>query len=129
MSDNVKSFLDNRKTLFVDALSDDLNTADALSALFELVREINTLIAGGNAVKGELKVCADIFDELTGVLGICYNRDKEDVIPEEILELASQRQEARKAKDFAKADALRDKISELGYIIEETRQGTAIKKK
>lgn len=129
LSDNVKAFLDNRKTQFVDALSDDLNTADALSALFELVREINTLIAGGNAVKGELKACADIFDELTGVLGICYNRDKEDVIPEEILELASQRQEARKAKDFAKADALRDKISELGYIIEETRQGTAIKKK
>lgn len=129
LSSEVKAFLDNRKTQFVDALSDDLNTADALSAVFELVREINTLIAGGNAVKGELKACADIFDEMTGVLGICYNRNKEDAIPEEILKLASQRQEARKAKDFVKADALRDKISELGYIIEETRQGTTIKKK
>ncbi len=129
LSSEVKAFLDNRKTQFVDALSDDLNTADALSAVFELVREINTLIAGGNAVKGELKACADIFDELTGVLGICYKRDKEDAIPDEILKLASQRQEARKAKDFVKADALRDKISELGYIIEETRQGTTIKKK
>lgn len=129
LSDDVKAFLDNRKAQFIDALSDDLNTADAISAVFELVREINTLVSGGNAVKGELKACADIFDELTGVLGICYNRDKDEAIPEEIQKLAVQRQEARKAKDFATADALRDKISELGYIIEETRQGTTIKKK
>ncbi len=129
LSDEVKAFLDNRKTQFIDALSDDLNTADALSAVFELVREINTLVSGGNAVKGELKACAEIFDELTGVLGICYNNDSESAIPEEIQRLAEERQEARKAKDFVKADALRDKISELGYIIEETRQGTTIKKK
>ena len=129
LSSNVKAFLDNRKTQFIDALSDDLNTADALSAVFELVREINTLISSGNAVKGELKACAEVFDELTGVLGICYNSDKKDTIPEEIKKLAEERQEARKAKDFVKADALRDKISELGYIIEETRQGTTIKKK
>ena len=128
LSDDVKAFLDNRKSQFIDALSDDLNTADALSAVFELVREINTLVANGKASKYDLQACADIFDELTDVLGICYNRE-EGTIPEEILELASQRQEARKAKDFAKADALRDKISELGYIIEETRQGTTIKKK
>ncbi len=129
LSEEVKAFLDNRKIQFIDALSDDLNTADALSAVFELVREINTLIVSGKASKEELKACADIFDELTGVLGICYNRDKENKIPEEIQKLASERQEARKVKDFAKADALRDRISELGYIIEETRQGTTIKKK
>lgn len=129
LSNEVKAFLDKRKGQFIDALSDDLNTADAISAVFELVREINTLVSGGSANKGELKACADVFDELTGVLGICYNRDKDEDIPEEIQKLASQRQEARKAKDFATADALRDKISELGYIIEETRQGTTIKKK
>ena len=128
LSDDVKTFLDNRKSQFVDALSDDLNTADALSAVFELVRDINTLVASGKATKGDIQACEDIFDELTGVLGICYNRE-EDTIPEEILELASQRQEARRARDFATADALRDKICELGYIIEETRQGTTIKKK
>ena len=129
LSGEVKEFLDKRKAQFVDALSDDLNTADALSAIFELVREINTLITSGNAAKGELKACADVFDELTDVLGICYNRAKEETIPEEINKFALQRQEARKARDFAKADALRDKISELGYVIEETRQGTTIKKK
>lgn len=129
ISDKVKDFLENRKNQFVDALSDDLNTADGLSAIFELVREINSLVAGGNASKNELKACADVFDELTGVLGICYNRNKEEAIPEEIKKLAAERQEARKAKDFAKADALREKISELGYIIEETRQGTTLKRK
>lgn len=129
LSDEVKEFIDKRKTQFIDALSDDLNTADGLSAIFELVREINSLIACGNASKNDLKACADVFDELTEVLGICYNRKKEETIPEEIMTLAAERQEARKAKDFAKADALRDKISELGYIIEETRQGTTIKRK
>lgn len=129
LSDEVKAFIEKRKAQFIDALSDDLNTADGLSAIFELVREINSLIACGNASKNDLKACADAFDELTGVLGICYNRKEEEAIPEEIMKLAAERQEARKAKDFAKADALRDKISELGYIIEETRQGTTIKRK
>lgn len=129
ISDEVKGFLDKRKTQFIEALSDDLNTADGISAIFELVREINSLISAGNASKSELKACADLFDELTGVLGICYNRKTHEAIPEEIRKLADERQEARKAKDFARADALRDKISELGYIIEETRQGTTIKRK
>lgn len=129
LSDEVKAFIEKRKAQFIDALSDDLNTADGLSAIFELVREINSLIVCGNASKNDLKACADVFDELTEVLGICYNRKKEEAIPEEIMALAAERQEARKAKDFAKADALRDKISELGYIIEETRQGTTIKRK
>lgn len=129
VSENVKEFLENRKKQFIEALSDDLNTADGLSAVFELVREINSLVAGGNGTKRELEACAELFDELTGVLGICYNKNSEETIPEEIQKLADERQMARKAKDFAKADALRDKISELGYIIEETRQGTTIKRK
>ena len=129
VSEDVKGFLENRKNQFIEALSDDLNTADGLSAVFELVREINSLVAGGNASKKELKACGELFDELTGVLGICYNRNNDESIPEEIYKLADERQMARKAKDFAKADALRDKISELGYIIEETRQGTTIKRK
>lgn len=129
VSENVKEFLENRKKQFIEALSDDLNTADGLSAVFELVREINSLVAGGNGTKRELEACAELFDELTGILGIYYNKNSEETIPEEIQKLADERQMARKAKDFAKADALRDKISELGYIIEETRQGTTIKRK
>ena len=60
---------------------------------------------------------------------LLYNRNKEEEIPAEILELAEQRKNARKEKNFALADELRDKIASLGYIIEETRQGTKIRKK
>ena len=72
---------------------------------------------------------AALFDELTGVLGIVYNRNRGEEIPAEILELAEQRKAARKEKNFALADELRDRISSRGYVIEETRQGTKISKK
>jgi cysteinyl-tRNA synthetase len=85
--------------------------------------------ADGVATKEELQKGAELFDTLTGILGIVYNRKKEDEIPQEILDLAEQRKVARKEKNFALADELRNKISELGYVIEETRQGTKITKK
>ena len=68
-----------------------------------------------------------IFNELTGVLGLLYER-KEDAIPQEVLDLVEQRAAARKAKDFAEADRLRDAIAALGYSVRETRQGVEIKK-
>ena len=64
---------------------------------------------------------------MTNVLGLLYNND-EDNIPDEVTALAEQRAEARKAKNFALADELRDKITAMGYIVEETRQGTVIRK-
>ncbi len=124
----VQALTDNCRKQFIEAMDDDLNTADAIAALFDLVREINTLLAAG-ASKEEIVLLAGMFDELTGVLGLIYNRKKEEAIPEEIIALAEQRKEARKAKDFALADRLRDEISARGYLIEETRQGTKISKK
>lgn len=118
-----------RKEQFITAMDDDLNTADGITAIFELVRDLNTLSADKTASAKTLKAGATLFDELTGVLGLMYNRKKEDEIPQEILDLAAQRKEARKNKNFALADELRNKISDMGYIIEETRQGTNIKKK
>ncbi len=110
-------------------MDDDLNTADAITAVFELVRDLNTMSADSSTSKEQLEAGAAVFDELTGVLGLLYNRNKEEEIPAEILELAEQRKNARKEKNFALADELRDKIASLGYIIEETRQGTKIRKK
>ncbi|MDO5560689.1 MAG: cysteine--tRNA ligase [Oscillospiraceae bacterium] len=118
-----------RKEQFITAMDDDLNTADGITAIFELVRDLNTLSADKTVCAAALKAGAALFDELTGVLGLMYNRNKEEEIPQEILDLAAQRKEARKNKDFALADELRNKISDMGYIIEETRQGTNIKKK
>lgn len=116
-----------RKEQFITAMDDDLNTADAITAIFELVRDLNTMSADTSTPEQQLLKGAELFDELTGVLGLMYNRNKKDKIPDEVIELVEQRKAARKNKDFTLADELRDKISAMGYIVEETRQGTVIK--
>ena len=120
---------EKRRQQFIAAMDDDLSTADGITAIFELVRDLNTMSADKSTSKEQLAAGAVIFDELTGILGLMYNRNKTEEIPEEILELAEKRKNARKEKNFALADEIRDKISDMGYVIEETRQGTKIKKK
>ena len=117
----IPAFIETAKNDFINAMEDDLNTADALAAIFTLVREINTAIANG-AGKVTLEACADMFDQLTGVLGLVYNR-KQEVLDSEIEELIAKRTEARKNKDFKTADAIRDQLKEMGIILEDTPQG------
>ena len=111
------------KVKFNTAMDDDLNTPDALAAVFELVKDINTL--GADASVDALKAAATTFDELTGVLGLLYNR-KTDEIPAEVMDLVNQRAEAKKAKDWPTADALRAKITEMGYVVEDTPRGPKV---
>ena len=106
---------------FVIAMDDDLNTADAIAALFNLTREINTML-GGNPTKEDCEEALRVFTELSGVLGLVYNV-KEDNIDEQVEEMIRQRTEARKNRDFATADAIRDKLKELGITLEDTPQG------
>ena len=120
---------EKRKQQFIEAMDDDLNTADGITAVFELVRDLNTMSADKETSKEQLLAGAAVFDELTGVLGLLYNRNKEEEIPADVMELVEQRTAARKEKNFALADELRNRIADMGYIIEETRQGTKIKKK
>ncbi|MBO4734211.1 MAG: cysteine--tRNA ligase [Clostridia bacterium] len=115
------SFIKSRKDEFIAAMEDDLNTADALAAIFGLVRDINTAIAGG-ASKQTLEGCAQAFDELTGVLGLIYNR-KTEALDSEIEELIEKRTEARKNRDFKTADEIRDKLKGMGIILEDTKDG------
>jgi len=114
-------FIATHKAAFVEAMEDDLNTADALGALFSLVRDINTYIAANNQKAG-IEACIEVFDELAGVLGLVYNR-KTESLDEEIEALIEQRTAARKAKDFKTADAIRDKLKEMGIVLEDTAQG------
>ena len=113
------------KNKFNTVMDDDLNTPDALAAIFELVKEINTL--GNEASANALQTAAQVFDELTGVLGLLYNR-KTNEVPQEVMDLVEQRAAAKKAKDWATADALRAKITEMGWVVEDTAQGPKVSK-
>lgn len=117
---------DKARADFIAALEDDLNTADGLAAVFTLVRVLNSMAAEG-ASREQLAAGLQVFTELTDVLGLLYER-REQEIPQEVLALAEQRAAARKAKNYAEADRLRDEITALGYAIRETKQGVEIKK-
>lgn len=114
------------KVKFNDAMEDDLNTADALAAIFELVKEINTL--SSQSTKEALQDAAEAFDQMTDVLGILYNRKKEEA-PKEVLQLVEQRAAAKKEKNWAVADQIRDKLAEMGWVVEDTAQGPKLSKK
>jgi cysteinyl-tRNA synthetase len=101
---------------FIAAMDDDFNTANAIAVLFELVREINRGLPA-----------SELFDEINDVLGLLYAA--EEAIPSEVTALVEKRAAAKAAKDYALADAIRGEVAELGYVIEETRQGVNIKKK
>lgn len=108
---------------FIAAMDDDLNTADAISVVFELIKDINTLTRDG-ASKEFAKKCLSQLDELTGVLGLLREKEEEgNAIDEEIQKLVNERQAARKAKDFARADEIRDILKARGITLEDTPQG------
>jgi cysteinyl-tRNA synthetase len=111
-----------RRKSFIDAMEDDLNTADALAAVFDLVRDINTLVIGKDASEELCSEAISVFDELTGILGLVYNRNSSS-LDSEIEKLIEQRTAARKAKNFAEADRIRDELKAQGIILEDTPQG------
>lgn len=114
-------FIEKRKEQFISVMDDDFNTADGISAVFDLARDINTFVDSG-ANKAELTKCLAVFDELCGVLGLVYNT-KTESLDDEVESLIAERTKARAEKNWAKADEIRDKLKAMNIILEDTPQG------
>ena len=113
--------LDEKRGRFIAAMDDDLNTADGISAVFELVKDINVNVIDSKSAE-LIRYAIDLFDELTNVLGLVYNRDTGS-LDEEIEKLIEARQNARKEKNWAEADRIRDELKAQGIVLEDTPQG------
>jgi cysteinyl-tRNA synthetase len=111
---------------FQTAMDDDLNSSAALGAVFEFVRQTNRRLAQKTLCAAEAAALLRAWERLDGVLGLGMPQTND--VPAEIRSLLEQRQAARKAKDFKRADALRDELKAKGWIIEDTPQGARLKK-
>lgn len=113
--------LNSFRQRFIEAMDDDLNTADAVSIIFELAKFMNSNVNENSTKEFANKVLAE-FNELTSVLNV-VNKKQEDMLDEEIEKLIEARTQAKKNKDFKLADEIRDELLEKGIVLEDTRQG------
>lgn len=117
------ALIDGKKDKFIEAMEDDLNTGEALGAVFELVKDINTNVNDGVQSKSLVEYAIKVFDELMDVLGLLYNRNTASSLDDEIESLIQQRNDARKNKNWAEADRIRDELKAQGIVLEDTPQG------
>ena len=130
MTDSEKALSEQLKDFvarFEAAMEDDLNTADAISVLFELVKYANTNIEAGQSSKAFVQQTEQTMQTLADVLGIIL-KEEAVLLDEEIEQLIQERQDARKAKNFARADEIRDLLTQKGIILEDTREGVRWKR-
>jgi cysteinyl-tRNA synthetase len=132
LKEEEKPFINSLPTYrsrFIEAMDDDFNTADAIAVLFELAREANTMTAPERKPSKRLASEAlGMFEELAGVLGLIYGEEQDQNLEAEVEALIEARQTARKEKNWAEADRIRDRLKELGIILEDTPQGVKWRK-
>jgi cysteinyl-tRNA synthetase len=124
--DKLKERLSEYKIDFIKAMDDDLNTADALAVVFDLTRKINSEFLSNKSKlfsKEILVFSRKLFDELCGVLGILGSKNDDRVLNSEVKKLIDEREEARRSRDFKKSDEIRQKLYEIGVILEDTNKG------
>lgn len=121
----VADSIETHKQRFIAAMDDDVNTADAISAIFELVSDVNGIITQ-NPAKSVCEKSAAAIRELGAVLGLLGKSG--DSIPDDIQTILAERAEARSTKNWAKSDELRDKLKDMGYLVKDTPQGQQLTK-
>ena len=129
LSDGEKGLLEEAKGFvakFDEAMDDDFNTADAIAAIFELVKFANSH-ADEKSSKAFLQGLREELVMLSDICGLIVER-KEDGVSEEVLKLVEERTAAKKAKDFARADSIREELLSKGYVLKDTREGVKIER-
>jgi cysteinyl-tRNA synthetase len=125
----VEELVSEVKRKFVEALDDDLNVSPALAAVFDFVRDVNRLISEGNLSENDAGKVLDAVNGFDNVLAFLKREKSDASLEDEVEQLIQQRIDARKNKDFATADKIRDDLLERGIILEDTPQGTKWKRK
>lgn len=121
--------LEEIRSMFHDKMQDDFNTPDAITALFEWVSEVNGLLARTEVKAADLKAAAELFAEMNGVLRVAAGEAEPELLDDEIEALIAERAEARKQKNWARADEIRDLLQEQGILLEDTPQGMRWRRK
>jgi cysteinyl-tRNA synthetase len=126
--DVLRETIEATEARYEEELNDDFNTAGALGAAFDCVRAVNSYLAQHEEVDEESLIEAERFlarvDRVMGIIGIERLADIDDLMTSEIERFVSERERARKAKDFKKADAIREELAKKGIILEDTPHGT-----
>ena len=117
--------LDKHKEKFIEVMDDDLNTADGIAAIFELVSDVNLAVKDGSS-KSYAKAALAKIKELTEVLGLFGGKDEEEGLGDDIQALIDERQAARKEKNWARADEIRDQLAAMGITLKDTPQGVQV---
>lgn len=126
-SESMERKLESIKASFIESMDDDINTANAVTVLFDLAREANIYAKADHVAKATLEQVLSLFDELTGVLGLTLAEEKE-LLDAEIDQLIQERNDARAARNFARADEIRDLLKEQNIQLEDTAQGVRWKR-
>jgi cysteinyl-tRNA synthetase len=123
----VSKIVDRTRKDFAKGLSDDLNISVALRALFDMIREVNSLIAKNKVLSQDAEKLVNVIHSIDSVLSV-LPEEKEELLPDEIMKKIEEREKARKDKDFESADRIRSELLDLGIVLEDTKEGVRWKK-